>query len=188
MAELDSSVYHFGVLLFDRSYTVTPCEAKNRRSRPTAVFDQSMNFVAAVSTAVRRLWPSLAWCERVHSPTVYAYVPNFIWSISCIALERRKKPEFYRVFDFNILWRRQLTTTNLSLFSGIKIVSIFKLTDGEVLSTISTAQKRDGQKSNFSSPRRDIWAIIWTLHYIIMTIENSNLRHSRVVTMTVSCL
>jgi len=89
-------------------------------------------------------------------PTVYAYVPNFVWIgfyLSPSVGENHQFLPFFWTSAFSVVanWQQsdkvehECTTTNLPLCNDIKIVSVLKRLHGEIGRTISDVQKRDGQ-------------------------------------------
>ena len=91
------------------------------------------------------------------TPTVNAYVPNFIAIGSfCRTLFAKPPPQFFAIFWTSAFSgvancqrsekvEHKCTTTNLPLSNGIKIVSVLQRLRGEIGHTISDVQKRDEQ-------------------------------------------
>jgi len=75
--------------------------------------------------------------------------------LHCVAIDSRKTPNFYCIFNFNTLWWRRLAAQKRSwvhgieigpsLPNGVKIISIFKCLNGEVIS-------RNGQTTSKFRP------------------------------------
>ena len=89
-------------------------------------------------------------------PTLYAYVPNFVWiGLFCRRLLANNSSfcRFFSTSAFSVVANRQqsykvehgCTTTHLPLSNGMKIVSVLQRLHGEIGRTISGVQKRDGQ-------------------------------------------
>jgi len=92
------------------------------------------------------------------TPTVYAYVPNFVAiGLFCRPL-LAQNPNFCRfwtsafsAYSGVAIWQRSdkvehgCTTTHLPLSNGIKIVSVLQRHHGKIGHTISDVQERDEQ-------------------------------------------
>ena len=102
---------------------------------------------------------------RYSRPTVYAYVPNFIWiGLFCRPL-LAKTPNFLPFLDFGIYvvsnWQQTdkvehcCTTINFPLPNGIKIVSVLRRLHGEIGRKLSDVQKRDEQTDKQTNRQTD---------------------------------
>ena len=91
------------------------------------------------------------WCAI--ADTRHAYVPNFVLFLSPSVGEKKTIFVVFRTSALSIVanWQQSdkvehgCTTTNLSLFNGIKIVSVLQRLHGEIWYTFSDVQKCDRQ-------------------------------------------
>ena len=100
-------------------------------------------------------------------PTVYVYVPSFVWiGLFCRSLTA-KTLNFCRFWNSAFTdidsWQQSeevehgCTTTNLPLSNGIKIVSVLQRLSGKIWRTSSDVQKRDGQTNRQTNKKLNVF-------------------------------
>ena len=98
-------------------------------------------------------------------------MPNFV-SIGLFCDPLAAKPPIFAGFWTSAFsgvasWQQSekvehgFTTTNLPLYNGIKIVSVFQRLHGEIGRTNSDAQKRDGQTDKQTNKQTDKNSMFW---------------------------